>query len=224
MFSLTNTIVLFIFFSWINTAYSEENGDECQKEMQLIHSGDNFKLTLINGAICSMPNEDKAIYYLDRAITNGFHNIELLETNQYLKSLRKHHAWSTIIKKVRIEHKRFIQKNDSELYSLFLEDQSDRTGEVWMVNMGERDKLRVEKVNEKLKNKEVKTAADYFHAAIIMQHGTELEHYRLAISLSQNSLNLEPNNKTVRWLNCAAKNRFHLVAGNRKKLTNCKTK
>lgn len=217
----TQLLFLLIFlFSEINIAYSQEE-DECEKVMQAIHNGDSFKLTLYNAAACVMPNKNDAIYYINKAIDSGLHDIKLLNTPNWLP-IQKHPKWPAIIKKIKIKHQEFLLKNDEELYSLFLADQSDRNGKIWLTDLALRDKLRVKKVKEKLKKQEVKTAADYFHAAVIMQHGTTLEHYKLAILLSKKSLELEPNNNTVRWLNCAATNRFHLTAGNRNKLKECK--
>jgi hypothetical protein len=50
-------------------------------------------------------------------------------------------------------------------------------------------------------------ADDYFHAAMIFQHGSGAAHYRLAHELAMRAVELDPEHRAARWLAAAAKDR-----------------
>lgn len=64
-----------------------------------------------------------------------------------------------------------------------------------------------------LRKGEVRTATDYFHAAMIMQHAEAFEDYQLAFSLARISYALDPSNKHARWLSAAAWDRALMSKG-----------
>lgn len=64
-----------------------------------------------------------------------------------------------------------------------------------------------------LRQGEVRTAADYFHAAMIMQHAEAFEDYQLAFSLARIGYALDPSNKHARWLSAAAWDRALMSKG-----------
>lgn len=55
---------------------------------------------------------------------------------------------------------------------------------------------------------EVRTANDLFHAAMVMQHGSETADYQLAFSLARLAMTLDPDSKRARWLSAAAWDRI----------------
>lgn len=126
-----------------------------------------------------------------------------------------------VIKSVNYHYQRKFSLNDQELYSLYLEDQSDRAGDWWAVNLPARDNYRLRIVELKLKHGLVRTSLDFFHAAIIMHHGGKQQNYRQAVSLSKKAIALNPMNAAAHWLNCAANNRLQVSISQSYKQNDC---
>lgn len=77
----------------------------------------------------------------------------------------------------------------------------------WTV-VAEQDRAHRAEVRALMQAGELRTAADYFHAAMVFQHGEELDDIRLAFSLAQISATLGPARKQARWLTAAAWDRI----------------
>ncbi len=75
------------------------------------------------------------------------------------------------------------------------------------------DKIRLEQVKDILKSSANLSSEELYAAAMIMQHGGEAKHYKLAMELSQKSATLNPDNKNASWLSCAAEDRYLLNVG-----------
>jgi hypothetical protein len=97
--------------------------------------------------------------------------------------------------------------DNPSLTNLFESDQSARRGdkiswqEVWQEDEDRRKQVRV-----MLNAGEVRTATDYFHAALVFQHGAEPEDYLLAHILAVNSVIL--GDRDARWLAAATLDRY----------------
>jgi len=72
------------------------------------------------------------------------------------------------------------------------------------------DKVRIHQAEKLLNSSENLTSKGYFAAAMIMQHGSNLLHYKKAMELSKKSALLDPDNKNAKWLSCAAEDRYLL--------------
>lgn len=70
------------------------------------------------------------------------------------------------------------------------------------------DAARIKKVRLLIQKNSLRTAADYWRAAFIMQHGTEMEDFRLAFSLATLATELAPENKQYKWIAAAAWDRI----------------
>ena len=70
------------------------------------------------------------------------------------------------------------------------------------------DQVRLEQVEQLLKTTENLSSEEYFAAAMIMQHGSDPAHYKMAMELSQKARALDPSNKNASWLSCAAEDRY----------------
>jgi hypothetical protein len=111
----------------------------------------------------------------------------------------------------------------SELLKIYEEDQAVRTHLRTLPNnevrkyitevMLPKDKIRLAQVENILKTHKNLSSKEYFAAAMIMQHGSEPEHYQLAMELSKKSANLDPKNKNASWLACAAEDRYLIKIG-----------
>ncbi len=106
-------------------------------------------------------------------------------------------------------------KDNEELASLYQEDQGDRTspnGKAvdWAV-VGPRDKARLARVKELYTQNRLHTGADYYHAALILQHGDAPEDFLLAHELC--IVAISKGNRNGRSLAAASEDRFLMNVG-----------
>ena len=100
-------------------------------------------------------------------------------------------------------------RDNAVLAELFEQDQSNRSGAgVDWLALSEADAARRETVETMLAAGEVRTANDYYHAAMLFQHGDTLADYRLANALATLAMRLAPDNKHYRWLAAASWDRL----------------
>lgn len=94
---------------------------------------------------------------------------------------------------------------NQELFQLYKADQNDRSNGdfTWY-----RDEQRLEKVSELVSSGQLKVADDFYHAAIIFQHGRISENYKKAHELALRAVELNPSFKKAKWLACAAEDRY----------------
>src|SRR5215472_15062435 len=101
---------------------------------------------------------------------------------------------------------------NQELRDLFVADQTERRGDTaydtpayWQ--MRERDAQRRQRVNELLAQGGVSAPDDYFHAALIFQHGETLEDiwqaYEMARRAAEMGASASMGYKDSRWLAAA---------------------
>ena len=111
---------------------------------------------------------------------------------------------------------------NQELRDLFVADQSERRGDIcydtpeyW--HMRERDAQRRQRVNELLAQGRVSAPDDYFHAALIFQHGDTLEDiwqaHELARRATEMGATASMGYRDSRWLAAAALDRWLMYQG-----------
>jgi hypothetical protein len=97
-----------------------------------------------------------------------------------------------------------------ELARLFAEDQADRTPAagrpVDWAEVGQRDKARLARVREVYGRAGLKAGEDYWHAAMILQHGSEPTDYLLAHELCV--VAIAKGFARAKWLAAASEDRF----------------
>lgn len=105
---------------------------------------------------------------------------------------------------------------NDELRLLFETDQAERidhppygTPEYWALR--ERDRLRRVRVTEIIASGGCTSAEDFYHAALIFQHGDALEEIAQAHQLAKQSADL--GHVTARWLAAASLDRWLMVQG-----------
>lgn len=110
--------------------------------------------------------------------------------------------------------------SEDELKNLYEEDQGDRTEKLWEKDaelMQERDETRLRRVLELIEKGQLKTSADYFHAAMILQHGSETRHYELAHEFAKRAADegyVEQEGEVdPLWLAAAARDRALMSQG-----------
>jgi len=104
-------------------------------------------------------------------------------------------------------------KDNQELARLYQEDQSDRAPEEnidWQV-VGPRDKTREARVKALCNADMLNTGADYYHAAMVLQHAGAPEDYLLAHELCV--VAIAKGNQDAKWLAAATEDRFLMSIG-----------
>ena len=116
---------------------------------------------------------------------------------------------------------------NEEVARLFAEDQSDRQPKegkpIDWAFVGPRDKARLKRVRQLYTAGELKTGKDYYHAAMILQHGEQPEDYllchELCVAAVFKSARSERANllSDSKWLAAASYDRFLLSIGRRQR-------
>jgi hypothetical protein len=100
-------------------------------------------------------------------------------------------------------------EDNARLGEIFAADQAARDGgDVDWDVVAERDRAHRVEVLEMLRRGELRTAKDYFHAAMVFQHGATADDYRLAFGLAQLSATLDPDLAPAKWLTAASWDRI----------------
>lgn len=107
----------------------------------------------------------------------------------------------------------FAQDN-FELKKMYEEDQSARKVEkIDWAKLKLEDEGRRAKVEEMAGKNQIKTANDFFYAAMIYQHGSDSVSYKKAWEYSRKSADMDPKNEDARWLTAASYDRYLLSTG-----------
>lgn len=95
------------------------------------------------------------------------------------------------------------------LQRMFDEDQGDRKTGQLNAETAKRDARRREQVLRELRAGRLRTASDYYHAAMVFQHGESADEIRLAFSLAWTSAQMDEKKKDrALWLSAAAWDRL----------------
>jgi hypothetical protein len=102
------------------------------------------------------------------------------------------------------------------LAKMFQEDQFDRrecpdVGPCFITPARDPERQRV--AMELLQSGQVRTANDYFHAALIFQHATSAEDSALAHALASVAARIDPKHRGAKWLAAAAWDRTQMRRG-----------
>ena len=105
-------------------------------------------------------------------------------------------------------------KDNEELKRLHDEDQSDRTPtDVDWAIVSPRDKARLSRVKELYLQNRLQTASDYYHSAMILQHGDAPEDFLLAHEFCVIAISKGKNDKEAKWLGASSEDRFLMNIG-----------
>ena len=99
--------------------------------------------------------------------------------------------------------------DNAKLSEMYAVDQAAREGDhIDWAKLTKEDEQRRQEVRRMLASSEVHTGNDYFHAAMIFQHGQNPDEYLLAHALSMDAV--AQGNKDARWLSAATLDRYLL--------------
>lgn len=108
-------------------------------------------------------------------------------------------------------------KDNAELARLYAEDQTDReqgpNANIDWPAVSKRDGERRERVRQIVAQGGATTSTDYYNAAMVYQHGSEIPDYDEANRLALKAVEIDPTNKAARWLAAAAKDRSLMWQG-----------
>lgn len=165
-----------------------------------------------NAACCHAlgAEPDRAFASLQRAVDDGFRDGAHLANDPDLASLRTDPRWQPLVDVVTARAAEYRAKVNGELADLYTADQADRAGAIgaidWKV-VGPRDEARRQRVDAILAAGGAKVAADYYHAAMVYQHGSALAEIQRAHELAVKAVSLDATNDAAKWLAAAAEDR-----------------
>jgi hypothetical protein len=106
--------------------------------------------------------------------------------------------------------------SNTELTRIFDEDQAARSGPIESVDMealARVDSAHRIRVHELAINGSLRTARDFYHAAMVFQHGRDSTAYGQAHRWAQQSEELDSTDAAARWLVAAAWDRYQMSRG-----------
>ncbi len=105
-------------------------------------------------------------------------------------------------------------QDNSELKRMYEEDQYSRKAEkIDWKELTKQDSTRRVRVGEMIKQDLLLTSNDFYHAAMIYQHGKDSISYKSAWEYSQKAFFMDKANENARWLSAASYDRYLLSIG-----------
>ncbi len=161
-------------------------------------------------------NLDGAFENLEKALENGFIAIDDLKKNNDFAFLAGDKRWLVIVSKGEKYLKKYLDSVNIWVYQMFESDRLDRKNfgrkDDWSL-VAKKDSMRRERIKGIMAKSELKVSDDYYHAAMIMHHGTDSTDYRIANELAAKAVELDSKNEKARWLFAASKDRHLLATG-----------
>jgi hypothetical protein len=153
---------------------------------------------------------DPAFASLQRAIDGGFRDGKHLARDTDLASLHGDPRWTAAVAAVEAKHAAYRARLNGELADLYDADQADRAMPYdkidWKV-VNPRDEARRRRVDEIVAAGGAKVADDYYHAAMVYQHGTTPAEIQRAHELAVKAVGLDGAHGSAKWLAAASADR-----------------
>ncbi len=200
------------------TAYVDKDWPNCASLYDQALQGSSHVNDAYNGACCHAlaGDPDGAFADLSRAAELGYRNLTHAQADTDLGSLHELSQWGEFLAAVEANQAAYLATINAELYEIYTADQGDRRpgpeGIDWSV-VSKRDEQRHSRVLEIIAAGEAEAAADWFHAAMVMQHGNGPEDYRRAHEWALQAAELDPTMGAARWLAAASKDRELMKLG-----------
>ena len=152
---------------------------------------------------------DLAFSHLSTALQKGYHRLKDAQTDPDFDSIRPDPRWAKVIEQIAQAEQRYLKAINAELYQIYQDDQADRNVDKidWSV-VTPRDDARYARVLQLADAQLLKHGDDYFHAAMVMQHGEKPDDYQRAHLWAKKAFELNSENQSARWLACAAEDRY----------------
>ncbi|MEM6782955.1 MAG: hypothetical protein AAF624_04375 [Bacteroidota bacterium] len=155
---------------------------------------------------------EQAFVYLQQSLDAGWRDADHMQADSDLDALHDDPRWTEAVADAEANYAAYVSTINQELMEMHAADQSERRalmrGELdWDVVTPNDDRRRA-RVYEMVEAGEIVAAADYFHAAMIFQHGRDSTDYRNARDFAQRAYDLDPSHSTASWLIAAATDRY----------------
>lgn len=149
----------------------------------------------------------QAFKLLRRSVTLGLKDAAMLEADEDLASLHGEKDWAPLVASVKQAKADWLGSINAELLKLYEEDQADRQGAMPPDVMA-RDAGRRKAVDAILAAGGAHVADDYFHAAMVFQHGDGEADIARANELAKKAVALSKTHARARWLVAASEDRL----------------
>jgi hypothetical protein len=173
---------------------------------------------LYGGAVCATlaGDRNRAFGLLQLAIRRGFHDRDRFYGDPRLVTLRADPRWPMLERELHLSIGKWRATINPELATLVAEDQTDRrtgVGEIDWKTVGEHDRARRKRVLEILDAGDAKVPDDWFNAALVLQHGDEIDDYKRAHELALRAAEADADLPGARWLAAATLDRMLVDEG-----------
>jgi len=154
---------------------------------------------------------DASFRLLSRALDAGYDDLGLLDRDPDLATARADARWAAVRARAQAKLDAYLATVNRELAELYQADQADRQGTIDWTKVHERDLARQRRVVELVAGGAATVADDFYHAAMVLQHGDRPEDYLQAHEWALRAVALDPNDGAARWLAAASEDR-HLMS------------
>ena len=191
--------------------------DECLKRYETAvaaaHPSNWPALNLYSAGCCASlaGSTDAAFEHLNAAAERGFRAVGHLHRDPDLIGLHDDPRWQMLVALLEEKERAYLNISNKELAIIFEQDQSDRHGahtDIDWSKVGPRDAQRRVRVTEIMESGAVKTSVDYYHAAMVFQHGSMPEAFLRSHELAVKAVEIDFMNGPAKWLAAASKDRY----------------
>jgi hypothetical protein len=161
-------------------------------------------------------NQLAGLSAIEQIVALGYRERERLERDDDLRPLRDDPRWARALARADANAAAYFKGANPELQRLHEEDQADRRSGPSGINWAEvtpRDEARRKRVRALLSEGGAKVSADYYHAAMVFQHGSAVDDFRASHDLAKQAAALDPRNRQAKWLAAASKDRELMALG-----------
>jgi hypothetical protein len=193
-------------------AYGYQEYAKCAQYYGLaIDRGATHYETFYNAACCFalILDVEQAYADLEEAMDRGYYDAENLENDSDLEILHGDERWIDIVVLCHKNLNAYLATINAELYWMYQEDQQSRMNDEidWEI-VHKQDSTHRARVKEIIDAGGLRAADDYFHAAMIYQHGDDSTDYRMAHELALKAVEVDSTHDVAKWLSAAAMDRY----------------
>jgi hypothetical protein len=175
------------------------------------------------GAACCLAlagRKDEAFARLGNAIDRGFLDAMTFARDTDLAALREDPRWAATMARLEEARTRKMAGENPELRQLYEADQAARQKRYedidWAV-VSKQDEAHRARVAEIVAAGGAKVSGDWYHAAMVYQHGEGVEDIRKAREYALKAVELDADNGGARWLAAASLDRELMYQGKAQK-------
>jgi len=155
---------------------------------------------------------EEAFALLEKAATHGFRGAKHVRATPDFAAMRDDARWSRIVVTIDANAATPEPPRIAELKSLYEADQSARrtrpnSQAAWDA-LNAADATRLARVAEIVAAGGLQHTDDYYHAAMVFQHGSTPEDFQKAHAYALKSAELDRHGSRSRWLVCATEDRY----------------